>query len=157
MFNENRNIIILICFKNIIGVITSTIKTKLPIKYFDNKELNEIANVLLTNIYMDIFNISSINGEINDYSEHDTDKTDVYQNSVDYLMYCGLDQDSAFRVTHHAETLVLHAILDVVPDIDNKNKFNIINMNLKETEFKLTVRVKNEQSYNFNTININRV
>ena len=155
MTNLNiKTSLVIICFRTIIDFIKSSISMSLPDKYFDDEELTGIAKDIIVNAYNDIFNICSLSGSLND----DHDKADVYQQSIDYLMYCGLDQDTAFRLTHHSESLILHAILDVVPDIDDTNKYTIINMTLKHNDFVISIRIKRDhESYNFNSINLSNV
>lgn len=150
--NSNRRMTFMLCFTNIITLLTHEIKEALPDGYLDDDEIYNIVRDLIINNYKCILNV------VFNQIETDTEETlhygiDSYQENMDHLMFCGLDYTDANKITHNADNYVLRNIIETIPDIDDKHKYKILSMELKKTDFILTVEILHDQIRN----NINRL
>lgn len=148
--------LVVICFRNIYEIIEETIVTHSPAcKIIDDTEMSDIISSLINNIINDILSLSFKNTSLLQY---DIDGGDVYQQNIDYLIYIGISQQNAFLIVHNSELLILKILLDVIPDIDDKNKYKIKEMKLSNKELTITVEVMNNVfSGYFDSINISKV
>lgn len=123
---QNTKVAIIVCLRSIFGQIKEEFKSDLPKAWFDFDEVDEIIITLFKN---------TISGILNAFNPKDKEVyKQCYQGNIDYLEYSGLTTDGSFRVAHQAEMLILKAIFDTYPTLDDINKIRITDYRLVDKQ-----------------------
>ena len=74
--------------------------------------------------------------------------TDCFHQSVDFMTYSGIPLEVAGNITNHAETLMIKAIIDIIPNLEDLNNVEIIDYKINnDGDLFLVVKIKPIQIY----------
>ena len=81
--------------------------------------------------------VSEHNSETRKPEEYKSSKSykECYQGNIDYLEYCGLSQNTSFKIVHLTEMMLIRAVFDTYPILDDKKLITILDhklMNLRD-------------------------
>lgn len=130
---------IVISIEYILNEVKELFRSELPSAWFDNNEIDEIIlrifNIIISNIF-------------NDITEKDSKRYETgYQSTLDYLMYCGVSQQTAFRIVHFTEMNILRTIFNTYSNIDNREQIKILEFHFfNKTNLLIIANVKEHAS-----------
>ena len=133
--------IIIVSIENVFNEVKGLFKSEIPKAWFDNNEIDEIITRIFNITVTSILNTD-------EYKNSKTNK-DCYQGNIDYLQYCGLSQNTSFRIVHLSEMMLIRAVFDTFPILDDKQLITILDhklMNLRD----LLIMIKYNTESNFN-------
>jgi hypothetical protein len=133
--------IIIVSVDDVFNQVKSLFKNEIPKSWFDNNEVDEIITR--------IFNITI--SSILNTDEYKSSKRhkECYQGNIDYLEYCGLSQNTSFKIVHLTEMMLIRAVFDTYPILDDKKIITIIDYNfINLRDLLIVIKYNNESNYN---------
>lgn len=144
VYNKRPNLVIYISLESTFLIVKQKILEEVSHHQFDNEELDDIIVKLFEQLLSALFNLMD--------KSYASMYDQIYQGTLDYLMYCGLSQETAFRMTHLSEMMIMKAVFDSVPMIDcteymRAQEFTFTN----KADLMVTFQLQNAKTFNSGT------